>query len=294
MIFLKDEPFEIPKDLNFLNKIGQNICNCLLNSQKYQVHSDVQPHNFRLFYKYLTSDNYQLEVNSDNYSDFYLLNDEFNNIISDILSSPEFDSVRKESILNLLLSREKEDKSQIEKDIAEDLDFYLDRYKEKMSQVPETSLYNIFNHESRKLNNHNAAYQFIIENINKNNENKRSFCILIATLDAFKMSEKLIQESNLHREEHFGFVPKSSDSFICSLNKSIAEMKNQIDTKFEQLFSLFLNQQQKIDEKFSSIEGKYEQLSSKIIEIHSSIQKVSQKVESMTHDYYYLLVFYFK
>ncbi|KAK8871637.1 hypothetical protein M9Y10_007374 [Tritrichomonas musculus] len=167
MIFLKDEPFEIPKDLNFLNKIGQNISNCLLNSQKYQVHSDVQPHNFRLFYKYLTSDSYQLEVNSDNYSDFYLLNDEFNNIISDILSSPGFDSVRKGSILNLLLSREKEDKSQIEKDIAADLDFYLDQYKEKMSQVPETSLYNIFNHESRQLNNHNAAYQFIIENINK-------------------------------------------------------------------------------------------------------------------------------
>ena len=126
--------------------------------------------------------------------------------------------------------------SQIEKDIAADLDFYLDQYKEQMSQVPETSLYNIFNHESRQLNNHNAAYQFIIENINKNNENKRSFCILIATLDALKMSEKLIQESNLHQEEHFGFVPKSSDSLICSLNKSITEMKNQIDTKFEQLF----------------------------------------------------------
>lgn len=167
-----------------------------------------------------------------------------------------------------------------------------------MAQIPFNSLFNNFNHESRNLNDHEKAYQFIIEKINENHENKKSFCVLLGTLDATKMNEKSINESNLNRNEHFGFMPKSNDSFICTVNKNIAEMKNQIDTKFEQLFTFILNQQQQtfdkitqnIDEKLSSIEKKYELLSNKIEEskqsmneIQQSIQQVSQKIENLNH-----------
>lgn len=284
VFLLKNESFEVPNKLNFLNKLGENIANHLLDSGKYLINSNVQTQNFRSFLSYLSPDNYKLEINSDNYHDFFLLNNEFNNIISDIIMKSEFDVIKKGSILNILISKENEDKSIFEKDVAINLDFYLENYKEKVAQIPFNSLFNIFNHESRNLNNHEKAYQFIIENINENNENKKSFCVLLGTLDATKMNEKSINESNLNRNEHFGFVPKSNDSFICTVNKNIAEMKNQIDTKFEQLFTFILNQQQQtfdkitqnIDEKLSSIEKKYELLSSKIEE-SIIIQKVFQK-----------------
>lgn len=113
------------------------------------------------------------------------------------------------------------------------------------------------------------------------------------------MNEKSVNESNMNKNEHFGFVPKSNDSFICEVNKNMTEMKNQIETKFEQLFSFMLSQQQQtlekitqnIDAKLSSIEQKYEILSNKIeeskksiIQIQSSIQQVSQKTDTI-NDY---------
>lgn len=99
VFLLKNESFEVPNKLNFLNKLGENIANHLLNSGKYLINSNVQTQNFRSFLSYLSSDNYKLEINSDNYHDFFLLNNEFNNIISDIIMKPEFDVIKKVQFL---------------------------------------------------------------------------------------------------------------------------------------------------------------------------------------------------
>ena len=79
------------------------------------------------------------------------------------------------------------------------------------------------------------------------------------------MSEKSINESVLKKDERFGYVLKSNDSFVCSINKKLTEITNQIDHKFEQLFSF-------IQVKFDSIEKKYNILSKKIDDSINEIQ----------------------
>lgn len=285
---LKNQVFEVSADYTFLVKIGEDIGKHLLETKNYMIKSNVQPQNFQEFLTYLTVNN-KLTINSSNYHDFYLLNEEFNHLISDILLKPEYSVLQEELILDILILQETKDKSSIEKEIASKLDHYLSKFSEKMSKIPFTSLYNIFNHENRNLNDHEKAYQFIIQNIerNENKENKKSFCILLGSLEAIKLNKKSINDSILKREEHFEFAPKSNDSFICSVNQNIAEMKNQIDTKFEQLFSFLLENQKKIDDRFTSIENKYELLSNKINEtmqpineIQNKIQQISQKIEN--------------
>lgn len=96
------------------------------------------------------------------------------------------------------------------------------------------------------------------------------------------MSEKSIKDSILNQEKHFNFIPKSNDSFVCTVNKNIVEIKNQINTKFEQLFSFISDQQQQtydriikhIDDKLKLIEDKYDILSNKINESKQSIDEI--------------------
>ena len=189
---LKNQKFEVLVNYSFFVKVGEDIGQHLLGSKKYIVKSNVNPQNFQEFLTYLTINNITLKIDSKNYHDFYLLNEEFNHLLSDILLKPEYSVLHEESMLNILISKEATDKSFIEKEIASKLDYYLSKFNEKMSQISFTSLYNIFNHENRVLNDHEKAYQFIIQNIdrNENNEDKKSFCILLGSLEATKLNEK--------------------------------------------------------------------------------------------------------
>lgn len=295
-IFQGDQPFKVLVDMRFLQRIDKNISNILIRSETYIIRSKVQPQNLQSFLNYLVSEDSHLEINSNNYLDYYILNEEFKSDISRILLKPEYDVLLKESILNDLISHNFGDNYISEKYAARNLDFYLNNYDEKMSKIPLNSLYNIFNHEDRILNDHIKAYQFICKNIaqHENDEKKESFCILLGSLEATKMNEKSIIDSVSKKDEHFGYAPKLNDSLICSLNKKMTEINRQVETKFEQIISLIMNQQQQtidkinnlIESKFSSIDKNYSLLSNKIDksiqsinEIRNDISKLSQKCD---------------
>lgn len=95
--------------------------------------SKVQPQNFQTFLDYLMSNNSHLEINSDNYCDYYLLNKEFNTDITNTLLKPEFDNLRIECSVNVLISQDLIDKSPYEKDVALNIDYCLEYFPEKMS-----------------------------------------------------------------------------------------------------------------------------------------------------------------
>ena len=59
-----------------------------------------------------------------------------------------------------------------------------------MSEIPCTTLYNIFQHKNRVLNNQERAYQFlkqIFEGTKSGFHNEKSICILFETLDWLKV-----------------------------------------------------------------------------------------------------------
>lgn len=279
----------VPGDnLDFLNKIGINITQDLISKGKYYILSKVKPENFQSFYAFLTSSDGSIEIKKENYYDYHHLSEEFNNILSDILSKQEYEELRNDSILQNLITEEKKDKSKEEKYVANNLDYFLEHFSEQMSQVPFTSLFNIFNHEDRNLKDQDKAYQFIITNIDKNDElSKKSFCILLGCLEGNKLSQKSIKESLNKRDDHFGFAPKTDDSFISSVNKNINELKSQIAIMMQQQQQIFEKITQNFDQKLNSIENKYAILSNKIDEtqkivcgINNNVHQISQKIEN--------------
>lgn len=177
------------------------------------------------------------QITDDNYYQYLLLSNEFNNILSGYLTRPEFDEIRIKSNLKNAISKENIDKSLCEEYIAQHLDYYLETYGNEMSNIPYTTLHNIFVHKKRVLNNHERANKFITkifkEGCNENDGHKKLICTLYETLDGEKLDEKSFKELLDKKDEHFGFVPKFNTSFISSFNNSILQLSNQIESQYE-------------------------------------------------------------
>lgn len=90
--------------------------------------------------------------------EYYLLSKEF-----EIMK----DNFENTQILHLSLLKYKfidqipSEKSNSEKSIATNLDFFIDKYPDLLGQIPIESLYNIFYHKERNLQDENKAYNFI-------------------------------------------------------------------------------------------------------------------------------------
>lgn len=74
--------------------------------------------------------------------------------------------------------------------MALNLDHYLTNHANDMKQIQMDSLCNIFNHQSRNLNDHDLAYHFIIDAAV--NDGKKEFFALLQYID----SEKMVSHEN--------------------------------------------------------------------------------------------------
>ena len=274
------------------DKLGRLISNILFRTGEYSVQSQVSKENFDIFFEFLNKEEKYPDINEDNYYDFFLLSSEFNNILKDYLLENE--KYEKRSILQNAIKSDINDKSYIEEFIAKNLDEYLESYEQEMSKVPCQTLHKIFNHKDRILNNQERAYNFILKNIDTNN-NKESFCVLLESLDAEKINEKSFQDSLLKKEEHFGFAPKFNISFITSFNQCIHELENKFEKAFHQqnqmmkeIYDLFLKQSNDtksdinvLSEKIKSIENEMKQIQTDNTDVKSDIKEISANIKNV-------------
>lgn len=290
VFLLNGQDFPFRANQSFMSKIAGKISDEILDNGKYYVQSNVDNQVFQSFLNYLLDSNEELSLNINNYYDYLLLNVEFNNKnIEGILSKSEFVQIKEKSMLQNAKS-DKSNKNLSEEFISKNLDYFLQIYFEDMAQIPVCSLYNIFNHNKRVLNNQDRAYQFI-SNIITNNNNNQHYCVLLEALKATKITEQSLQDALSKREERFGFAPIMD----YSINENISETRKQIINEIKPLFEQVSNIQrgiQALSEKMGQIENNVNDLSNKyetmknnqevpsqLNAIHDQIQQISKKNE---------------
>lgn len=268
---LNSKEYKFKFNLKLFSKLGDTLSEKLINNGKYLIQSKVSNENFQTFLDFLNEKIKYPEINVDNYFDYLQLSEEFNNILSHYLSSQEFDNIRNISILKNAKTIEVIDKGIIEEYIAKHLDYYLEFFSSDMSQIPTTTLYNIFHHKNRILCNHERAYQFI------NDNNSKNIFILLKTLDASKISEESFNESFSKKNKHYGFSPEFSLSFISELKNQMKDVMMHQMHMMEQMKSFF-------DQEIGLFNKNYDSLAKKLDDTQNDIKNLSQKVESIENE----------
>ena len=282
VFILNGQEYTIQFSLKLFNKLGDAICRELINTEKYLVRSNVSNENFQVFLDFLNDKIQTPELTTNNYYDYFLLSEEFNKNLSDYLSKQEFNNIKNLSILKNAKTEEARDKSYFEEYIAEHLDYYLEFFSKEMSQIPLQTLYNVFQHKNRILNNHERAYKFIKEILTKSdndnntnlNANHKNACILLQTLDATKISEDSFNESYSKKSDNFGFAPEFNLSFVSEIKIQMNALMKQQMQMMEKMNSLF-------DQKIVSFHESVQVLTKKIDETNDEVKKLSQKVGSI-------------
>ena len=143
------------RDMLILQKLPQEIGIQLLNNKNYTVKSSVRLEIFQGFLDYWSKSK-ELEINSDNLVEYYLLNEEFGFMIENfnekynendfhlsfLCNSKNCSNDTKNSNQHNIFF----DKSSHEQYIAMHLDSFIDKYEEQILKIPISSLYNIFFH----------------------------------------------------------------------------------------------------------------------------------------------------
>ncbi|KAK8837876.1 hypothetical protein M9Y10_035816 [Tritrichomonas musculus] len=173
---------------------------------QYQVKSNIDIQILRDFL-YHWNNNTQPQVDSNNILQYFQLFNEFGYLEN--YEELNIDHVR-QCYIEVLQKKNNSsnDVSIIETKISQNLDIYLtEKYSEDFSHIPANSLYNIFYNNERKLEDHDKAYQFIIDAASNINEN---IFALLGSLDAnkFQLLENKI-DAFRNREKYYGFAPQN-------------------------------------------------------------------------------------
>ena len=143
-----------------------------------------------------------------------------------------------------------------------------------MSEIPCTTLYNIFQHKNRVLNNQERAYQFlkqIFEGTKSGFHNEKSICILFETLDSTKIDEESLKESIEKRQERFGFAPIMNSSYFTAYRESFQNLM-----KLQQETLMIMKQQQELNAK------KQNEMMIEIKTISQSIKTIENKIDKIS------------
>lgn len=226
-LIFKDQEYIIPKKKRIICAVAEEVADQLLQNNKYIVKSVVSKETFQSFLNYWQNDEVLPDILSSNFHEYEELSQEFE-MMRDILTTKKDSPLFK---IETLINNINFDKSVVEKEVSQNLDYYLDNFPNQMYQVPFTSLYNIFNNENRNLKSNLKAYLFIIKKLipNDTSDPDINLYILIKTLDG----SELYEESHemfidlISRFNEFGFLPKCSPTFI----QEQIEKKNKIQQK---------------------------------------------------------------
>lgn len=215
-VYIKSSNEHFIVTVPILNKIrNEHIIDVLMNGQehKYEVISEINENTFRSFWNYMTNGDPPV-INANNYDEYRQLSDEFG-----VLNEEIQDSSNPLNLINML-NQPNENKKSIEKLIAQKLDFIIENFPNNLQNVEINSLYNIFHHDERVLQNHDRAYLFIKNSAQNLNQN---FFILLKCLDAEKFNDKdNLYDSFKNRQEHLDFCPQNLFNVI---NKKIDDLE---------------------------------------------------------------------
>lgn len=265
LITSKNKTIKLPFQFKHWNSLPDKITILFINNKnrQYCIQSDVSDEVFESFVNYLITDTLP-KINIQNIQEYMQLSQEFN-LLGDFIEKKKKDFGKSyEGMLFLLNKKNPKDVSHIEKDIAMKLDYYLEKYGEKLMNSPIQSLINIFNHRERKLTNHNLAYNLIKEQVKRTND--PSYNVLITTLDCSHLNHTNIEESFLLKKERFDLMPDYDKSFVSSFHER--------ELKFEKRIS-------KLETGLKALLSKFDEMQNSIGKIGNN-QNLKEKIESIS------------
>lgn len=228
-LILNDNEYKIPAYFSRISKVRQEVYTELVNYKIYVVKSRVQNHIFKSFLKYW-QDKIPPKITIANFYEYFLLCQEFG-LISKFLLTPEYEHLNNISFIKYLTQAGEHgqlyNKAHFEREIAINLDKYLQNCMREMYEIPINSLYNIFFHHERVLTQYDMAYNFITMNLENGFNDRNDLFILLKSLDANELSVELIIDSLNRQNEHFGFIPNMNQKSVVILSQD-SERKDKI------------------------------------------------------------------
>lgn len=194
----------------------------LISGEPYEVKSQVKNETFEAYIEYW-KEGIEPKITYDNIWEFYQLNEEFGLLEDHIFSSSNMQFLP--SCLNNSTRNSNFDISKIERHISLNLDIYLSKHADKLSQIDINILYNIFYHKERKLKQVDKACEFIL---NSAKNGKQNVFILLQSLDAklFKDKKKL-KELFFKKNEYYGFAPMNTEETVYNyLNERVGQLES--------------------------------------------------------------------
>lgn len=171
------EKYEINIVTDDFIHLPSHIIVSLYNLKQYEVQSNISKEVFQSLCQYFS--NHQLpNIDESNIYQWFQLDKEF--CIPSINKSIESkkESLGKHSLnIIFLQSNINADNSDIEKEIAMDLDIYVKNYGKELLNLPIQTLYNIFYHKDRKFTKHTLLYE-LIKNFYQRTNDENIFSLL--------------------------------------------------------------------------------------------------------------------
>lgn len=223
-------------DFEIYEKLPLEIKKEIFHKGEYYIQAPVSRSILDSFFEYIKDNNNKPTINISNIEDYILLNNELI-VMSDYINEFKFVDISKIS----LCCKENIDTSVTEKEIAQNLDYFLNNYSEEMYNISIPKLLNIMNHKEKVLKNHNKAYEFIKHGL----ENNTNFCIFFDLIDFMDLSKEHINDFISNKNKYFGLTPKLNVSLYESINQKLEEIKFQQEQTLNKMIQNENNQYNK-------------------------------------------------
>lgn len=280
-IIMAEAKFEINKefipfhfDRATLFKIGkEDVFNQIIGvNHYYKIKSDVRTETFNNFLIYLKGGPMPT-IEESNYLEYMQLSNEFD-FMKDKLESDEFRHFLNLSNLINLVINTKENRPTIERLISLQLDECITNLPNELQNIEINTLFNIFNHPDRVLNDHDKAYRFIIHLGETKDQN---YYALLNLLDASKFNEEEnLRDSFLKRKERFGLCPVNIEHIITTFDQKIADFEQSIHS-LEQRNNELEQNYQSLEQQKNELEQNYQSLEQRNHELEQNIHNLEQQ-----------------
>lgn len=274
--------------LNQLMKLSENLQTLFFNSNELVIQNNVDEDIICQTANYISDFKNVPNITPQNAYQFRQLSDEFD-LPMHFLDTVEMQEAINLSILLNATHNSSNDLSSHEKYISQRLDLYLRKYSKTMYHLSIQSLYNIFYHVDRILNDHEFAYKFITcqidPNLGVNNPMRRlnadELFILLGSLDAAKISQGSLKESITNRNSHFGFIPQLDFDHLSNIitqNDNLLKEKNDMEARLEDQSQFIADLQYKLvkcQDQNQDLQLQNGQQANCLLDLHNTIQKLT-------------------
>ncbi|KAK8845060.1 hypothetical protein M9Y10_021236 [Tritrichomonas musculus] len=248
-LLLNYQVFKIPPKFNRLTNTSEKVYNSLIfnNPRQYNLESKVSTEVLKSFISYWIEGEIP-NITIENFEEYSDLSEEFQ-LMQDIIENKRKEYGEDLIAYNRIKNHNSNHRTSYEEKISLKLDYYLSPYNDEMRQIPVQTLYNIFKHPKRILNDHNLAYHFI--NAYFITQQNSEIFILISTLDGTKLNRTNLSECFEKREEHVNFMPIMNISFL----ENPIKVLNQLEQKKSKLENITNTQNNQIKELVNELQS---------------------------------------